>query len=132
MKKPVVLIVDDDPEIADLIVESVATMGFQCVVASCYEDVLPLIKDQNLVLAVVDIFVPGIGGIEGISRIKSVNDACRVIAVSGGFRRMNGADALRAAEIVGADAILPKPFRPKELCAIVSEVLDTDNGQVSA
>lgn len=132
MKKPVVLVVDDDSEIADLIVESVATMGFQCVVASRFEDALPLIDDSNLAIAIVDIFVPGIGGIEGISRIKVLNRNCRVIAVSGGFRRMNGADALRAAEIVGADAVLPKPFRPKELCTLVSEVLDAGSGQETA
>ena len=132
MKKPIVLVVDDEPDIAELIVKSIATMGLQSVVASRFEDALPLTGDSNVVVAIADIFVPGMGGIEGISRIKRLNGACRVIAVSGGFRRMNSADALRAAAIVGADAVLPKPFRPKELCALVTEVLDTAKSQETA
>lgn len=132
MKKPIVLVVDDDSEISELIVDGIAKMGFQCVVASRFEDALPLVEDKNLVIAIVDIFVPGIGGIEGIRQIKMLNSNCRILAISGGFRRMNGADALRAADIVGADGVLPKPFRPSELCAVVEELLVSENGKETA
>ncbi len=123
MKKSVVLVVDDDKDLSEFIVNSLSRSGFQCVVAMQVEDALPLIGDKKLAIAIVDIFMPGIGGIEGIRRIKQLNSECRVLAISGGFRRMNGADALRAAHIVGADAVLAKPFRQTELRALIDELL---------
>ncbi len=132
MKRSIALVVDDDEDLAQFVVDCITRIGFQCVVATRIEDVTPLMMDAKVVLAIVDVFLPGIGGIEGIRKIKELNPGCRVVAISGGFRHMGGADALRAAQIVGADTVLSKPFRKRELVDTIDELLIDRVGPKSA
>ncbi|MCW8915803.1 MAG: response regulator transcription factor [Magnetovibrio sp.] len=75
-------------------------------------------------LLVTDIFMPGEGGLSVIQKIRKNWPNIRIVAVSGGWKDdKQGEQGLSAAEIVGADAGLKKPFSPDELFAVVDKVL---------
>jgi CheY-like chemotaxis protein len=72
---------------------------------------------------VTDIVMPNQEGIETIMQLKRLERPPRVIAISGGGRR-GGQDFLQWARHLGADAILPKPFRTSELIEIARTLLE--------
>ena len=65
----------------------------------------------------------GMGGIEGIAEIGSLNKEIPIIATSAGFKDMPPEKALLAASKIGATAVLPKPFTLEKLGRMVTEVL---------
>ena len=112
-----VFIVDDEPsvlEAASLVLEN---HGYLPVIAKDIESVFSL--DTPLHAVIIDIFMPGIGGIEGIKKIREKYPDAKIIAISGGFGTMHKEQALKAAKQTGADAVLAKPFLPEALLKVV-------------
>ena len=78
-------------------------------------------------LVVTDIFMAGMGGIEGIQRMREIRPDVKILATSAGYSEMSPGAALKAAEKIGADAILPKPFALDELRRTVAVLSDEGN-----
>ncbi len=75
-------------------------------------------------LLVTDIFMPGAGGLSVIEKIRKNWPHIRIVAVSGGWKNESqGEEGLDAAQIIGADAALKKPFTPDQLFEVVDMVL---------
>lgn len=72
---------------------------------------------------VTDIFMPGEGGLMCIQRIRQNWPNIRIIAISGGFKTTTDEKSLAAANVVGADATLKKPFEAEALLGMVDQVL---------
>ena len=64
---------------------------------------------------ITDIFMPGMGGIEGIITIRKRWPRVAIIAMSAGLCANTREDALKAASRIGADAVLSKPFTKDQL-----------------
>lgn len=71
LKRPLVLIVDDEPEIRAMAVEVVASLGYGYVVASNGEEGLALAREHRPEVVVTDAFMPKLDGREMCRRIKS-------------------------------------------------------------
>ncbi len=110
-----ILIVDDDETIAKLIGSLVSRLGCQVVTARSVEDGLRGFKKSHFDAIFMDIFMAGVGGIEGIRMVRAEDLDVPVIAMSGGFGRSKRGDILRAAETIGATTSLSKPFSGKAL-----------------
>lgn len=123
MRKPLVLVIDDDPGMTDLISFSLTDRGYQVVVSFAMEVALGQFEHMNYDLVITDIFMNGMGGIEGIQRIRSMQPNTKIIAISGGYASMTPEKALQAASKIGADAALAKPFTAEELEQAVSGLL---------
>ncbi len=67
--------------------------------------------------------MPGMGGIEGIVRIKKNWPDIKIIAISAGYEGMDKEKTLKAAALRGADRVLPKPFSEEELTGVIGELL---------
>ena len=78
-------------------------------------------------LVITDIIMPVMEGIETIRAIRKVSPEIGIIAMSGGGS-LDTKLILRAAAMLGADAIFKKPFSNAELLAKVAELLETMNG----
>jgi len=119
-----ILVVDDDPDITGVIVKALNERENRIVSMNRMEVVLESSCElATYDVAIVDLFMPGIGGIEGIKRIKERNPNCKAIAISGGWGEMCVSDALSAAKKIGADMVLAKPFRIRDIRDAVSRVL---------
>jgi DNA-binding response OmpR family regulator len=72
-------------------------------------------------LALVDIFMPEIDGLELIQRLRAARPTSKIIAMSGGSWEW---DYLDTAKQLGANCTLKKPFSLQELLAAVSSQLN--------
>ena len=117
-----VLVIDDDPRIGTLIAFSLVRQGFSVSTAENGRTGLSLFESQRPDLVITDILMPDMEGIETILALKAGATPPKVIAISGGGR-LAGRDFLSWATHLGADEVLPKPFRMSALVAMAHSLL---------
>lgn len=114
-----VLVVEDDPEIAELVQLYLSRHGFAVHVTHDGEDGLAAAARLRPVACVVDIALPGIDGIEVCRRLRAAGDRTPVLFLTA---RDDEADRIVGLEL-GADDYVTKPFNHLELIARVRAVL---------
>ena len=116
--KPRVLIVEDEPAIADTIQYALETDGFQTARLTAGRPVLAYLSRQKVDLVILDIGLPDINGLEICKSIRAAH-AIPIIFLTA---RSDEIDRVVGLEI-GADDYVTKPFSPRELSARVRAVL---------
>lgn len=113
-----ILVVDDEREIADLVALYLENEGFQ--VFKCYSgpDAMRVIGQEQLDLAILDVMLPGINGMEICKRIRE-NHNYPVIMLTAKGEETDKITGLT----LGADDYMTKPFLPLELVARVKAQL---------
>ncbi len=114
---PTVLVVDDNAKIVEVLAEYLRADGFTAVTAADGPSALALAKAHRPDLALVDVMLPGIDGLELTRRFQA--DGIPVILVTA---RSEEVDRLVGLEL-GADDYITKPFSPREVVARVKAVL---------
>jgi two-component system response regulator BaeR len=113
-----ILIVEDEPKLAKLLSNYLRQAGYD---PECREnglDVLPLVREKMPALILLDLMLPGLGGIDICKEIRSFS-AVPIIMVTA---RIEEIDRLLGLEL-GADDYICKPFSPREVVARVKAVL---------
>jgi two-component system catabolic regulation response regulator CreB len=118
MDKPTILVVEDEPAIADAIQYALESEGFQCLRLEGGAGVVEVLDRQPVALVVLDIGLPDMSGIEVCRRIRERHDVPVIFltARSGEVDRVVGLE-------LGADDYVSKPFSPRELAARTKAVL---------
>ena len=114
-KKQVAMFVDDNQVFGDLVSKMLIRQGDDNFVCNDYESAIDMLNRSNIALFMADIFMPGMGGIEGIKKIRDMSPATTIIAMSGGWGGMSAKNRVTAARKIGADACLEKPFTVKDV-----------------
>ena len=78
-----ILLVDDEREAAELLSKRLTRRGCLCRCAHSGEEALELLKDQRPDVVVLDVKMPGIGGMSTLEKIKSLYPGIEVIMLSG-------------------------------------------------
>ena len=117
-----VLVIDDDPAICRMVARTLASSGHDIIEANDGEEGLNLFRGNPPDLVVTDILMPKLEGIMTIMEMRREAPSVAIIAMSGNGQGY-GMNYLDYARKLGADAMLPKPFRPAELKALVNKVL---------
>lgn len=115
---PRILVVDDDPTVVEVITGYLHRAGHTTVVASDGGIGLQLAHQLGPDLIVLDLGLPGIGGIEFCRRLRGTSSTPVIMLTALGEEE----DRLRGLE-AGADDYLTKPFSPRELVMRVQSVL---------
>lgn len=113
-----VLIVDDDPNISELLRLYFSKDGFK--VQICYNgnDALDAYRHSQPDVIVLDLMLPGMGGFDVLRALRKESDVPVLILTARG----DTLDKVVGLEL-GADDYIEKPFEPKELLARVKAVL---------
>ena len=109
-----VLVVDDDAAIAALVVAVLAEANVEAVACNSGEEALALLARERFDLALLDIMMPGMDGLELCARIRQASDMPVVFLTA-----KDGESDLVVGFALGADDYIVKPFRPRELVARV-------------
>ncbi len=119
MKK--ILIVDDEPDLVELVSYNLKKEGFRVSSAADGETALEAIKKGGIDLVVLDLMLPGISGIE-LCRMLRRNPKTESIPIIMLTARGEEQDRVTGLD-AGADDYVPKPFSPRELLARIKAVL---------
>lgn len=115
--KPRVLVVDDEPTIADTLVEILNGEGFEAIAALTGDSALAAAEAFEPDVVVSDVVMPGLNGVELGIKIREALPKCRVILFSGQTATL---DLLREARKGGHEfEIVPKPVKPETLISII-------------
>ena len=116
--KPRVLIVEDEPGIADTLQYALRTDGFDPAWAATGEEAVAQFKAQPPALVILDVGLPDTSGFEVFKRLREVADVPVVFLTA----RSDEIDRVVGLEL-GADDYVAKPFSPRELVARVRSIL---------
>ena len=119
-----ILIIDDEPDFRQMVRSFLEAEGHEVLDAESGEAGLQLFRSHPPDLIVTDIYMPGIGGLETIVKIREERPDVKIIAVS-------GKDGIAAATLLpdgekGADRGLAKPFRRRDLIETIEDLLPED------
>ena len=113
-----ILVVDDDKEIADLVEIHLVSDGYNVYKAYDAVEGLKILEEQDIKLAILDIMMPGIDGIEMCKKIRETS-TIPIIMLSAKSTDLDKIVGLSS----GADDYVIKPFNPLELTARVKSQL---------
>jgi DNA-binding response OmpR family regulator len=113
-----ILVVDDEPKIADLARDYVEHAGFAVRTAADGEAALAIVRRDRPDLVVLDLGLPGLDGLDVTRAIRRDSNLPVIMLTA----RDDELDKLLGLEL-GADDYLTKPFSPRELVARVRAVL---------
>jgi DNA-binding response OmpR family regulator len=122
MSEQLVLVADDDEDILLLVTTRLQRDGFEVVSASSGDRALALARERKPALAVLDIGMPGLDGLEVLEQIRA-DEEIRGMLVLLLTAKAQESDVRRGYD-AGADAYVRKPFSPAELSTRVRELLD--------
>ena len=116
-----ILIVDDEPTIADTLALIFASSGYESRTAYSAEQALEMLEDWHPDLAVIDVVLPGMNGIEFAIFLKASYPRCQFLLFSG---QPGTSGLLEEARKKGhLFEILAKPLHPTFMLATVSDML---------
>ncbi len=127
MKKPHVLIVEDEGDISEILAYALSREGFEIHVCTDGTAGLSEARRHMPDLVLLDLMLPGLDGTEICRRLKS-DDATKAMAVIMVSAKGEESDIVLGLGL-GADDYIVKPFSPKELVARVKAVLRRVSGE---
>lgn len=113
-----VLVVDDDPDMRDVLQTALESFGFETYVADDGDVALELYHRHKPELIVTDIYMPRFDGIRLLREIKKDSPDRKVILITG----YSYLDANDSDMDVTPDALLRKPFALRELIRVIESV----------
>src|SRR6202140_5115757 len=122
--QPHILVVDDDPQIRELLQEYLTENTLRVSVTSTGEQMAAILDNEAIDLVILDLRLAGEDGM-AIARPLRDKSAIPIIMVTG---IRDEADRIMGLEL-GADDYLTKPFSPRELLARIRTVLRRTKGQ---
>ncbi|SYZ72940.1 hypothetical protein TRIP_C21055 [Candidatus Zixiibacteriota bacterium] len=117
--KKTVLIVDDEPMIAEILSDMLTAQRFRTVTAASGEEALEILRNRVIHALVTDIMMPKISGIDLLRVVKSNYTHIPVVMITGQYGRYKPQDAIT----LGADGFFAKPFHNTELIFTLRSLL---------
>jgi CheY-like chemotaxis protein len=115
------LVVDDNEDMRQSMKRLLEHLGYEVRVASNGRHALEMQREAASDVLISDIFMPDTDGLETIKQFREAFPGMKIIAMSGGGASLE-ADYLSTASVVGADAILRKPFSKESLLKALEDL----------
>ena len=123
-ERPVVLVVEDDPEMNQLQCELLDVHGFDSLAAYTGAEALELCDEKTTDAVLLDLMLPEMDGYETCRRLKSqaATDRLPIIMVTA----MDSEDCRQKGLDAGADAYFTKPFDPDQVISTLAVLIGTN------
>jgi signal transduction histidine kinase/FixJ family two-component response regulator len=118
-----VLVVDDEQDIRDGSERILSRMGCRVFKAGCGEDGLDIVSRESVDIVLLDLKMPGMDGMEALSRIQAHDEQILVIVITGFATVETAIEAMKQ----GAYDFIPKPFEPDQLRIVINRARDKIN-----
>ena len=116
-----ILVVDDEKQIGQLVQRSLTKAGHQVTYRDQPEEALRLLKDEAFDVVVTDLRMPGIDGLEFLTRSKKIRPECEVLLMTGYATVETALEALKR----GAIDYITKPFSvERDLVPVIEKILN--------
>ena len=122
-EKPVIAIIDDEPEIRHLLRMALEGMKIDIKLAPSAAEGMEIFEDYRVDLAIVDIFMPGHGGVWAIKEIQKRFPNVAIITITGGHWDLPPRKVKLATEKMGVAHSLTKPFSLNEVRDVTERLL---------
>ena len=119
---PRVLIIDDDVTLRQALTKHLERAGYDIRQAADGDAGIRACERHPADAVLVDIFMPGQGGLQTIDRLRRAWPEVKIVAMSG-VPRAGSLDVERHAVALGADRFISKPFEAAELVALLATLL---------
>lgn len=113
-----ILLIEDEPSIADVVVYALKTEGFHVIWKMLGEEGLAFLKQESVDLVILDVGLSDMSGFEICKQIRTISQIPVIFLTA----RKEEIDRVVGLEI-GADDYIVKPFSPRELTARVKVIL---------
>jgi CheY-like chemotaxis protein len=117
-----ILVVDDEPELRELVVLVLKSAGHNAVGAADGLEAAEAIAKQHFDVVITDLIMPERDGLEFIAEVRAKYPDVKIVAMSGGGHIARDS-YLRIALGFGAHAILEKPFENREILSAIETAL---------
>lgn len=116
-----ILIVDDEPVLREMTSRILLLKGCQVLTADSGEEALTIYQQcgDEIDAIILDMIMPGIGGMECFRKIKGLDANAKVAIVSGYIQE----ESLNELKALGSCEILAKPYRSSDLLKCLEELL---------
>jgi two-component system cell cycle sensor histidine kinase/response regulator CckA len=116
-----ILLVEDEKSVLEAVKEMLENHGYHVITAENGEDAIAQFLGGSIDMVVLDIGMPGIGGIKCLKKILAIENRAKII-ISSGYSRDTGVnEALR----LGARAFVAKPYLSDEILRTIRKTLDS-------
>ena len=117
-----ILVADDDDDILLLVATRLRRDGYEIIEARDGDEALVLLREHVPTLAVLDIGMPGLDGLEVLQAIRASDELAgiRVLLLTAKAQEQD----VRRGYAAGADAYMKKPFSPAALSQAIRDLLD--------
>ena len=117
----VILLVDDEPDILEIVGYNLTEKGYQVVTANNGVKAIEVAKEKKPHLIILDVMMPEMDGIEACEKLRSLPELANTVIT---FLTARGEDYSQVAGFdAGADDYITKPIRPKVLVSKVAALL---------
>ncbi|MEE8619431.1 MAG: response regulator [Dehalococcoidales bacterium] len=114
-----VLVVDDDPEIREILREVITRKGFKVITAESGELALEEMGKQHFDLIFLDLVLPGMSGVDALAAIKEKDKKAVVVIVTGYGDDPIALDAMS----LGPLFLIRKPFRTSDIVEVLNAMV---------
>lgn len=121
--EPTILIVEDDPHVRAMLLESLSGEGFLTVSACNGKEGLERFHAGGVEVVVTDILMPEMEGLQFIKTLRGLAPELPIIAISGGAVHLSPGCNLELASMFGASRAMEKPLNIDELVIAIKDCL---------
>jgi DNA-binding NtrC family response regulator len=117
-----ILVVDDDPDIREVLKDRLESLNYRVLVASSGEEGLEIVEKQSPQMLLLDIEMPGMDGLEVLKEIRGRRIDVTVVMITAYATIERAVRAMRE----GAYDFIPKPFEPEHIALTVEKALERE------
>ncbi len=104
--QPAILVIDDDPHILSLLETYLSKKGVKTLTSSSAKEAMTILRSSQIKLALVDICMPDVSGVDILQQIQKITPSTHVIMITG----MGDMETARKCMQLGAKDFITKPF----------------------